>query len=251
MLSIRAKLTLWYLGIAALVLGAFAVAIYFYLSRGLLAAIDTSLWNQAERIALATGHPSSNEEPTQPAALMLAPQFVSIVDKEGEVTDAILDADGHQVPMIQSSLEQAARDGKPQFDQVSISDDEHARIITWPARDEDGELFFVVVGQSLKDLERAQRQLLILLAVSNPIALLLASLGGHWIANKALRPVDRLTRAAERSRRNATSMSPRRTASGVFNSCEASAVNRRSRSKACSSLLIISLNVWASRPISS
>ncbi|HKS42698.1 MAG TPA: heavy metal sensor histidine kinase [Blastocatellia bacterium] len=197
MLSIRAKLTLWYLGIAALVLGAFAVAIYFYLSRGLLAAIDTSLWNQAERIALATGHPSSNEEPTQPGSLMLAPQFVSIVDKEGEVTDAILDAEGHEVPLIKSSLEQSAIDDKPRFDEVSISDNEHARIITWPARDEDGEPFFVVVGQSLKDLERAQRQLLILLAVSNPIALLLASLGGLWIANKALRPVDRLTRAAE------------------------------------------------------
>lgn len=205
MLSIRAKLTLWYLGIAALVLGAFAVAIYFYLSRGLLTAIDTSLWNQAERIALATGHPSSNEEPTQPGSLMLAPQFVSIVDKEGEVTDAILDAEGHEVPLIQSSLEQSAGDGKPRLDQVSVSGDEHARIITWPARDEEGELFFVVVGQSLKDLERAQRQLLILLAVSNPIALLLASLGGLWIANKALRPVDRLTRAAERIGRGSLS----------------------------------------------
>jgi heavy metal sensor kinase len=205
MLSIRAKLTLWYLGIAALVLGAFAVAIYFYLSRGLLTAIDTSLWNQAERIALATGHPSSNEEPSQPAALMLAPQFVSIVDKEGEVTDAILDTEGHEVPLIQSSLEQSASDGKPRFDEVSLSPGEHARIITWPARDEDGEPFFVVVGQSLKDLERAQRQLLILLAVSNPIALLLASLGGLWIANKALRPVDRLTRAAERIGRGSLS----------------------------------------------
>lgn len=198
MLSIRAKLTLWYLGIAALVLGAFAVAIYFYLSQGLLAAIDTSLWNQAERIALATGHPSSNEEPSQPAVLMLAPQFVSIIDKESEVTDAILDAEGRQVPLIPASLERAAQTSQPQFDEVSLAPDEHARIITWPSRDEDGEPFFVVVGQSLKDLERAQKQMVLLLAVSNPIALLLASLGGLWIANKALRPVDRLTRAAER-----------------------------------------------------
>ena len=188
----------WYFGIAALVLGAFAIAIYFYLSRGLLAAIDTSLWNQAERIALAAGHPSSNEEPSQPGVLMLAPQFVSIVDKEGEVTDAILDAEGHQVPLIPASLERAAATSRAQFDEVSLSPAEHARIITWPSRDEDGEPFFVVVGQSLKDLERAQKQMLVLLAVSNPIALVLASLGGLWIANKALRPVDRLTRAAER-----------------------------------------------------
>ncbi|HEX8186441.1 MAG TPA: HAMP domain-containing sensor histidine kinase [Blastocatellia bacterium] len=198
MLSIRAKLTLWYLGIAATVLLAFAVAIYFYLSRGLLNAIDTSLWNQAERIAQATGNPSSNEEPSQPGVLMLAPQFVSIVDRNGEVNDAILDAEGHQVPVSQEALDRAAAEFKPQYREVSLSPTEHARIITWPARDEDDEVFFVVVGQSLKDLQQAQRQLLFLLAISNPVALLLASLGGLWIANKALRPVDRLTRAAER-----------------------------------------------------
>jgi heavy metal sensor kinase len=198
MLSIRSKLTLWYLGIAATVLLAFAVAIYFYLSRGLLNAIDTSLWNQAERIARATGYPSSNEEPSQPGVLMLAPQFVSIVDRSGEVTDAILDAEGHQVPVIQEALDLAAIEFKPQYREVSLSPTEHARIITWPARDEDGEMFFVVVGQSLKELQQAQRQLLFLLAISNPVALLLAFLGGLWIANKALRPVDRLTRAAER-----------------------------------------------------
>ncbi|MFP5264973.1 MAG: sensor histidine kinase [Blastocatellia bacterium] len=198
MLSIRAKLTLWYLGIAATVLLAFAVAIYFYLSRGLLDAIDTSLWNQADRIARATGYPSSNEEPSQPGVFMLAPQFVSIVGRNGEVTDAILDAEGHEVPVTQEALDLAAAEFKPQYREVSLSPTEHARVITWPSRDEDGEVFFVVVGQSLKELRQAQRQLLFLLAIANPVALLLASLGGLWIANKALRPVDRLTRAAER-----------------------------------------------------
>jgi heavy metal sensor kinase len=59
-------------------------------------------------------------------------------------------------------------------------------------------MFFVVVGQSLRDVQRAQKQLLILLAITNPVALLLAGLGGLWFASRALSPVDRLTRAAER-----------------------------------------------------
>jgi heavy metal sensor kinase len=197
MLSIRAKLTLWYLGIAAAVLTAFAVALYFYLSRGLLTAIDTSLHNQAERIARAVAHPLEIDEPNQSGALLLAPQFVSVIDKNGEVSDQILDRAGQQVPVIQSSLDRAGSEWQPQYDEVSIAPGESARVITWPARDEEGELFFVVVGQSLKELHQAQRQLLVLLAVSNPIALLLASVGGLWIANKALKPVDRLTRAAE------------------------------------------------------
>jgi len=59
-------------------------------------------------------------------------------------------------------------------------------------------MFFVVVGQSLRDVQRAQKQLILLLAISNPVALLLASLGGLWLTSKTLSPVDRLTRAAER-----------------------------------------------------
>src|SRR6185369_15192828 len=50
----------------------------------------------------------------------------------------------------------------------------------------------------LRDVQSAQKQLLLLLGIANPVALLLASLGGLWIANKALSPVDKLTRAAER-----------------------------------------------------
>jgi heavy metal sensor kinase len=197
-LSIRAKLTLWYFSLAALVLVAFAVAIYLYFSRGLLNTIDASLRNHAERFAQAVGHPSALDEPSQPGVLILAPQFVSVLNRDGKVTDQIPDSDGHEVPVIKPALERAATEWSPQFDEVSLSPTEHVRIITWPARDEDGELFFVVVGQSLRDVQRAQKQLILLLAIANPLALLLASLGGLWLASRALSPVDRLTRAAER-----------------------------------------------------
>ena len=196
--SIRAKLTLWYLGIAAAVLTAFAVAIYLYLSQGLLRAIDTSLQHQAERIAQAMLNPLNDDEVSQPDVLMLAPQFVSIVDRDGKVIDRILDAESHEVPIIKAALYAAAQDLKPRFDNVEVTPTEPARIVTWPVRDDEGEIFFIVVGHSLKELYQAQRQLLLLLAVSNPVALVLAFLGGLMIANKALKPVDRLTRAAER-----------------------------------------------------
>src|SRR5262249_18413987 len=134
----------------------------------------------------------------QPGVLILAPQFVSVLDRDGKITDQILDAEGHEVPIIETALERATNDWKPQYNEASLSQSEHVRIITWPARDEDGETFFVVVGQSLRDVQRAQKQLLLLLAIANPLALVLAGLGGLWLANQALKPVDRLTRAAER-----------------------------------------------------
>ncbi len=130
MLSIRANLTLWYLTFAALVLIAFAVAIYLYFSRALLNTIDASLSHYAERIAQAVGHPSATEEASQPGVLMLVPQFVSVLDRDGTVTDQILDAEGHEVPVNKPALERTATVWKPEYDEISLSPTEHVRIIT-------------------------------------------------------------------------------------------------------------------------
>jgi hypothetical protein len=91
--------------------------------------------------------------------LILAPQFVSVLNRDGEVTDQILDAEGHEVPVIRAALDRATREWQPQFDEASLSPTEHVRIITWPARDEEGETFFVVVGQSLRDIQPVEKQL--------------------------------------------------------------------------------------------
>ena len=61
----------------------------------------------------------------------------------------------------------------------------------------------------------------------------------------------RLYSSVDRSRRSVISMSPRITASGVRNSCEASEVNCFCRSKAACRREIMSLNVAARRPSSS
>jgi heavy metal sensor kinase len=198
MLSIRAKLTLWYLGIAATVLIAFAVAIYIYLSRALVSAIDQSLWSQADHMARMIANPSRSDEPGRSVGFLLQPQYVTILNSDVEITDQILDSEGHEVPIIPARIDRARMTWEPQFDEVYITPEKRARVITWPARDEEGETFFVIVGQTLDGLKQAQWQFLILFAVSNSIALALAGLGGLWIANNALQPVDRITSAAER-----------------------------------------------------
>ena len=66
------------------------------------------------------------------------------------------------------------------------------------ANEED--LVFVIFRALYGDanlLQKARRQLIILLAIAGPAALLLGSYGGLLLANQALFPVDRLTRAAE------------------------------------------------------
>ena len=52
MLSLRIKLTVYYLAILSAVLLLFGIAIYFYLSRSLLTTIDESLAFQAEKVEM-------------------------------------------------------------------------------------------------------------------------------------------------------------------------------------------------------
>jgi heavy metal sensor kinase len=203
MLSIRAKLSLWYLVMAASVIVAFSLGLYFYLSHALLRVIDDSLWSQANRMAnsipqgLSDPQGLSEEEIAQSNELRLPVQFYTVIDRAGEVYDYAYDVHGHPVPIIADALDRAHDQWQAQFDNGSISESEPVRIITWPVRDQDG-VFFVVAGQSLKEIHQAQRRLLLLLAISSPLALILASLGGFWIADRALKPVDRITKAAER-----------------------------------------------------
>ena len=59
-----------------------------------------------------------------------------------------------------------------------------------------GRTVVAVVGSSLGDRDEALGNLARLLLIGGPIALLLASLAGYWMAGAALRPVDAMRRRA-------------------------------------------------------
>jgi nitrogen fixation/metabolism regulation signal transduction histidine kinase len=58
-------------------------------------------------------------------------------------------------------------------------------------------VYWVRAGQSVNPLQKARLKLLLLIGVAVQVVLLLGSYGGLLLANQALRPVDRITRAAE------------------------------------------------------
>jgi heavy metal sensor kinase len=70
------------------------------------------------------------------------------------------------------------------------------RLVTMPIIDNERMVGIVQVGSSLEGVEEALHQLLLILLVAVPAALLLASAGGLFLANKALRPVDEITQIA-------------------------------------------------------
>ncbi len=202
MLSLRVKLTLYYLAILSAVLLLFGVAIYAYLSHSLLMTIDESLAYQVERIERSISfsmgaEPAEQGGEVQEELLPLSPHITQIIDDSGRVTDEMAVSANDHLPVRIEVLSQLAV-GKTVFDTVKLSNGESLRVATRRTKDHEGSgTYFIRLGQSLQALSGARRQLLLVLGVAIPIALLLGSFGGLLLAHQALAPVDRITSAAE------------------------------------------------------
>jgi two-component system, OmpR family, sensor kinase len=199
MLSLRVKLTLYYLALLTAVLVFFGVAVYTYLARSLVTIIDDSLVYQAraitERMAAGEGTDAATEE-GQTEETLIAPQLFQIIDEQGRVMDTPTRTKYDALPVNVGELRQIT-DGEHHLSTARLPSGEQLRLVTRRAKDAEGHTFYVRLGQSLSSFQKARRHLSLLLGIVGPVALLLGSYGGLLLANQALRPVDRLTRAAK------------------------------------------------------
>jgi len=208
MLSLRVKLTLYYLAILSAVLLFFGIALYWYLSASLVASIDDSLASYASTIerALKSGmspgfsgedHSGAPNEEGHIEQLRIAPEIVQVIsiDNQGRITDELSSSMAHNLPIDIPDLKKIEA-GKPEFKTVTLKSGEQIRLAVRRAKDPDGD-YFIRVGQSLAPVQAARWRLLLVLGIAIPGALLLGSYGGLLLANEALSPVDRITRAAE------------------------------------------------------
>jgi len=202
MLSLRVKLTLYYLAILSAILLFFGIVIFAYLSRSLLMTIDESLNYQMKKIerhfALgAGGGESGTGDDNDGQILELRPHVMQIIDDSWLIMDESYASPNDRLEINRDELSRLEV-GKPDYQTVRLPNGEQLRVVTLRAKDpEGGGTYFIRLGHSLKAFQHARRRTLILLSVAIPLALLLGARGGLVLANQALRPVDRLTRAAE------------------------------------------------------
>ena len=193
----RLKFTLYYLALLTAVLIFFGVAIYAYIARGLVNIIDTSLAASSRSIEsrLQLGEMPEHSSPGE-EEMMIAPLMFQIINEFGDIVDEQYMMKAYRLPINISELQQF-QDNQLHVSTINLASGEQLRIATLRTTDKLNQSMFVRVGQSLRPLQKARRQLLLLLALAGPAALLMGSYGGLLLANQALRPVDRLTRAAK------------------------------------------------------
>jgi len=202
MLSLRIKLTLYYLAILSAILFFFGIALYAYVSRSLLITIDESLTYQVRKIErnirLGPGgvEPGMGDENSE-RLLELRPHVMQIIDDNWQIRDQEYASPNDRLEIDADELSRLAV-GAPYYKTLKTRNGGSLRLVILRAKDPDGSgTYFIRLGYSLSTFQKANRRSLILLGVAIPLALLLGSYGGLLLANQALRPVDRMTRAAE------------------------------------------------------
>ncbi len=200
--TLRAKLTLWYMVLLGVTLCFFSAFLYLTMEKGLKENLDNKLRTAARVLAASVSRPLgpgpslADVERIMREHFGLRPmgRFVQILDETGRRATNIRDVD---IPVSLRTLELASK-GQEVFETVRLRDGGSLRLVTVPIMIQGRMLGIVQVGSPLDEIQEALDQLLLVLAISVPLVLVVASLGGLFLANQALKPVDRITRTAQR-----------------------------------------------------
>jgi heavy metal sensor kinase len=202
-LAIKARLTIWYVALLALILAAFSAFVFLRLRADLVKATDQSLGTRAAQISLGYRGPgrSNFQDVSDVSYGGTAPgeSAAQIISSAGIVQDSAGDPAVAEVPMLPPrSLELVAAGGRVTETRALGGDAEPFRVLAVELPTTSGRSSVLAVATSLEEVGASVHRLLVLILAGIPAALAAAGLGGWLLATKALGPVARMTGAAER-----------------------------------------------------
>ncbi len=199
--SIRLRVTLVFVAVMALVLGATGVFIYLRFSSELDATINAGLRSRASDVASLIKEADSGLREGHQNLVGRTESFAEVLDPGGRVSDSSLVA-GQHVLLTPPEMQRALR-GPTFLDRGPLPGLQDGwRLLAVPVSDR-GREHVVVVGASTDARDESLTDLAQLLLGGGPVALLLASLAAYGVAAAALKPVDAMrSEAAEISAAN-------------------------------------------------
>lgn len=185
-LPIRAKLTLAYTGVIALMLSAIGVFLFFNFRSGLDASLDTTLRARADDVAAVIRQEGIAGLSRDRALLVGGDLVTQVLDRHGRVLFST--SRGDTAPLVSRGRVAAAGPSN-----VYIDRKERERLLVRRGPDAREVL---VVKASLEQHERALELLNGALLVGGALTLLVAALAGYGLASAVLRPMEAMREAA-------------------------------------------------------
>jgi len=205
--SIRVNLTILNCAVMGLFLIAFSFLLYFTLSKTLYEELDVKLKSTAEamtttslRAPLGSLHKSQKLDSMLEYAIgeRTYGKFIQIIDRSGKVGDMTKNLERRTLPVSKDTLYNATR-GLTTYDTIHFPGEKYpVRVITYPIIKFNRVTNIIQVGSSLESVHVTLDRFFLVLTLLVPIALLIISFAGWFMASRALKPVDRITKSARK-----------------------------------------------------
>lgn len=204
--TLRARFALWTVALLLAVLGVFGVFVYISFARGLYAARDDALQNSAERIIITM----QNGQKLRVDEESFANQPLNTDNEERlerlltvriyTPTGALLQVVGpyRNLPITQAELTAAQQQHAIYTTQIDPYAHDPIRIYTTPILRENRLVAILQVAENIEEIHEVLDRLLKRVLVGGPALVIMAALGGYWLAARALTPIDQITQTARR-----------------------------------------------------
>jgi len=193
-MSIRLRLTLWYVALLCVGLALFGGAILWQTERAASAALDESLRRRAADVAAdinlgppITLHADAPDESTRDLGEMSL--WIRVLDPQGHVAL-------QQGPRLAGAPAVAPATLRPGLYDRKVGGEESFRLFVRPVMGDGRHAATIQVLTTTRPIKEARERLLAAMGAAAALIVLGAALGGLFLAERALRPVDRLTRLA-------------------------------------------------------
>jgi signal transduction histidine kinase len=196
--SIKFRFTIWYLLVLAILLAGLSAGVYFYLSRSLYGNLDNSLELRSVQLhSVQDILQSINQgQLEQELGEIVILYFYS----GGQLVE--VSPQGTSIDVPSESISQAIA-GTSSFATVQTAQGEGLRLLAVPiiisiSGPPPGiQPAALVIAQSTKQIDQALDGLVRTLGIAGPLALAVAAGGGIFLARRALKPVDDISRTAQ------------------------------------------------------
>ena len=191
--SIRLKLTTWYIAILLASLSLFGFAAFVAMKRGIEKSVDENLEGQVDGVEEVLGH-LLQEEPArlqdelkEHQELREQADFLQVCDQNGHWIYRSRLMSHYDVPVP----------GRAAYSAYNVMSVDLPLRVLVREMNAGGDTYRIQVAAPMDDFNDAIDRFKWTVLLLSPLLLFLASAGGYWLSRRALAPVDQMTRAAQ------------------------------------------------------
>jgi heavy metal sensor kinase len=196
--SIRFRLVLWFTGILAVILFAFSAFLFYSQSRNLQ---DEAVHEINRRVVslveiVQTGMHQVNGQIIIPKGWLRDADVFILLSPDGQVlaSEGSIPAQ-EAIQIVSAGLQSSSRTNESAVVYWTSPDSQNFAFILTPVESQMGINFLMIFGGIL-DPNALVRRFLLTLMIGNLLTLVIALVGGFWLADRAMRPVKTITQAA-------------------------------------------------------